>query len=333
MPTSSRKITIGKGNDGTYHASSVCLEHTILDGIHPVTGKRKTNRRTWIAQRAGELQTIFAIRVRAAAVADRRVDLILTCLPEVAAKWSPEEVVWRWSLLFGKTLGIMNRKSLPELAAKKSTVAAWRKRLCSVSWFMRAFNEWLARNINREEQRRGMFWAGRFNCARLEKADVVAAAAAFVGHQLIIPPVGKPQLFPGLRALPEAPQGRIKSPKRLRKSRSPNLTADQKIEICRRLTAGESKESLAAEYGRCTATIERLKKLKDAGAAAISGKHLTKAECAWLRKQLARITPVRAKNGRMTHHPNHIHFFAEEAFGRKLSFQPFTSFCRQLTTH
>lgn len=307
------------------------MEHTILDGIHPESGEKITHRRQWIAKRVGELRDVFAVEVLAVAVGEQEVDVVLTCLPEVAAKWSPEEVVWRWTNLFGNGFGILDRKHFSELAAKKTIVAEWRKRLTSVSWFMRGFNEWLARRINKEEERRGRFWDGRFRCGRVGKQDIKETVEGLEGHRLKLPPTRKQSLFPGIKALPESEADhKPVAKRRKRKVRGRWLTPDQKIEICRRLSKGESVADLAKEFNRSPHVISNLEKLKTEDSATIAGAKLNEAEKSRLRKLALRQKPRRARNGRLVYTPNDVHALAEKTFGRTLFHRPFEDFCRDL---
>jgi hypothetical protein len=331
MPTSSRKAAIGKGTEGTYRVYSRCLDHVVLDGLHPESGKKITHRRRWIAERVAGLQEHFAVRVEVVVVKGSEVDLILTCLPEVAAKWSPEEVVWRWSSLFGTRLGVMDRTRLSALAGKKPQIGEWRTRLTSVSWFMRAFNEWLARIINKEEGRRGQFWDGRFRCQRLGKEEVAQTVADFEGFRVPVPAYRDARLAPALRSLPDAPP----PPKKKKAGRNvrvgkPWLTVEQKMEIARRLAEGEKAEDLAAEFGRHPATILKLKKPGPMDVAAIAGSRLAESEKRILRKLALRQKPRRARNGRLVFHPIDVHSLAEKTFGRNLAYEPFHQFCREL---
>lgn len=325
-----RKKSIGQGTDGPYHISSRCLGHTVLDGRHPVTGKQIVHRRKWIAGRIAELQGLLAVKVLAASVAEHRVDLFLTCLPRVAAKWKNEEVVWRWLTLFGTSLGPVDRKTMKEIAARKSLVEQWRSRLASVSWFMRGFNEWLARRINQEEERRGQFWAARFDSWKLDPAELKGAVADLEGHRLTIPPFQESRVFPGLATLPAAPIP--PKPRRAAKDRSarqPRMNLDQKAEIFRRIDAGEDPQSVANDMERSLASINHVLRNRSTIKQSL-GRWLNESEKAKLRKLMARHKPRQAKNGRLFYHPNDVHALAESTFGRRLSYQPFEEFCRQL---
>jgi hypothetical protein len=62
--------------------------------------------------------------------------------------------------------------SQAELATLEEIITKWRDRLISISWYMRRFNETVARLANDEDNCTGHFWEGRFKSQALldEKA-------------------------------------------------------------------------------------------------------------------------------------------------------------------
>jgi hypothetical protein len=57
--------------------------------------------------------------------------------------------------------------------------AQYRERLCSVSWFMRLLNEYIARRANKEDNCTGYFWERRFRSQALLNEKAVIAAMAY----------------------------------------------------------------------------------------------------------------------------------------------------------
>ena len=64
------------------------------------------------------------------------------------------------------------------ITANSDKLAERRKRLASLSWFMRCLCENIARAANDEEATSGRFWAGRFNVAELDGAGTARGQAA-----------------------------------------------------------------------------------------------------------------------------------------------------------
>jgi hypothetical protein len=100
--------------------------------------------------------------------------------------WTDEEVVRRWNLIYSVKKALTGEpgdltKHIIELALKKSeTIALWRSRLGSVSWFMKQLNEPIARQANKEDGCKGRFWEGRFKCQRLTDEGAVLACMTYV---------------------------------------------------------------------------------------------------------------------------------------------------------
>ena len=125
------------------------------------------------------LQRIFAIDLCAYAVMSNHYHVVLRVDRDAAQRWSEDEVIRRWSQLFGiplvvAKLGSSDRISDAERAKALEIVEIWRERLHDVSWFMRCLNEYLARRANAEDQCKGRFWEGRFKSqALLDEAGLL----------------------------------------------------------------------------------------------------------------------------------------------------------------
>ena len=117
-------------------ASRRCVRCAFLLGEGP------TNRKEWIEHRLQELAEIFAVAVGGFSVLDNHLHLLVRLDPDVAKSWSDEEVVRRWGRLFPPR--DKSREPLPVTKAwvecrlqDLAWVAEARKRLASLSWFMK----------------------------------------------------------------------------------------------------------------------------------------------------------------------------------------------------
>ena len=101
----------------------------------------------------------------------------------MSQEWPDQEVAHRWWFLFP---GRKDAAGLPEeptaadlqmLTADEERLAERRRRLSSLSWFMRCLAEPIARQANREDGCTGRFWEGRYKCQRLlDEAAVLACS-------------------------------------------------------------------------------------------------------------------------------------------------------------
>ena len=55
-----------------------------------------------------------------------------------------------------------------------------RKRLSSISWFMAALSEYIARRSNREDKCSGRFWEGRFACREITHEGALLVCGMYV---------------------------------------------------------------------------------------------------------------------------------------------------------
>lgn len=185
MPGCARREIVADGEVGVYHCVARCVRRAFLCGLDPASGQSFEHRKDWIEDRLRELAGAFGIDVCGFAVLSNHLHLVLRTRPELAAAWSDEEVIRRWRRLFprrdddGQPAALQQRE-LAGLAADAALVATWRRRLASLSWFMRALCEPIARRANREDRCTGRFWEGRFKCQALLDEAAVLACTVYV---------------------------------------------------------------------------------------------------------------------------------------------------------
>jgi putative transposase len=160
-----------------YHCVSRCVRRAFLCGEDRYTKKNFDHRKSWVVERLELLAEVFAIDICAYAVMSNHVHLVLRVVPERVAEWTDEQVAARVSRVFKSVFAGFD--DMPA-ASRRETVAKWRERLASLSWFMRCLNEWLARKANEEDDCTGRFWEGRFKCQVLLNEGALLACMSYV---------------------------------------------------------------------------------------------------------------------------------------------------------
>lgn len=168
-----------------YHITSRCVRQQFLCGRDPETGRDFSHRREWIRSRVRLAASAFAIEVHAYAIMSNHFHLVVRIAPSKAVNWSDREVVRRWRQVYqgppvidryvqGQPMSRAERVQLHVL------IKTYRARLASISWFMRAINQPIARMANREDDVTGHFWEGRYRSQALLSDRAVLAAMAYV---------------------------------------------------------------------------------------------------------------------------------------------------------
>jgi len=184
MPRS-RKSQIAVEATPYYHCTSRCVRRAFLCGRDDHSGNDYEHRRSWIEQRMLQLAEAYALDICAYAVMSNHYHIVLHVNAAKARAWSDTQVIERWHRLYAGnvlTQHYLAGKDLCEaqLAVIKTLAAEWRERLQSISWFMGALNEDIARQANAEDACAGRFWESRFKSQALLDEKALATCLAYV---------------------------------------------------------------------------------------------------------------------------------------------------------
>ena len=168
-----------------YHCVTRCVRQCYLCGYDKNTGQSFEHRRGWVEKRTLFLSSVYAIDLCAYAVMSNQVHVVLRVDEKSANSLSMREVLIRWHKLHKGTLLTKSylageALSEAELLSVKRTAAVYRKRLFSISWFMRDLNEYIARAANAEDECKGRFWEGRFKSQALLDEKALLSCMVYV---------------------------------------------------------------------------------------------------------------------------------------------------------
>jgi putative transposase len=181
-----RSKYVQEGKVGVYHCTTRCVRRAFLCGFDPHTGRNFSHRKKWIADRLQRLVSIFAVDVSSFSVMANHYHATLRIRPDIVEHWSDYEVASRWLTLCPirckpkKTLNESIEKQIRNLASCPERISVLRKRLCSLSWFIKHLNEFIARAANKEDNVKGRFWESRFKCQALLDKAAIAACMVYV---------------------------------------------------------------------------------------------------------------------------------------------------------
>lgn len=162
-----------------YHCMSRCVRRAYLCGEDLVTGQSYEHRKGWIESRMKYLTRIFGIQICSYAVMSNHYHMVLYVDRERVLGWSEAEVLEQWGILF--PWDSIKTQTLQEAGVCiQERIAVIRERLSNISWFMRAMNEWIARESNLEDACEGRFWEKRFKSQALLDEGAILTAMAYV---------------------------------------------------------------------------------------------------------------------------------------------------------
>jgi REP element-mobilizing transposase RayT len=183
--TRPRKELISLADTPYYHITSRCVRRAFLCGVDHYSGQSFEHRRQWVVDRIRILSSLFAIDVCAYAVMSNHYHLVLKLCPEQLDHLSDEDIMERWCALFRGPLIVQRYRegetlTKPERSTIGEIVNVWRRKLSSISWFMRCLNQPIARQANLEDKCTGKFWESRFTSHALGTEEALLSCMTYV---------------------------------------------------------------------------------------------------------------------------------------------------------
>ena len=179
---SARSLIVQPGQLGHFHCTVRCVQQMFLCGTDRATGTNYQHRRKWIEQRILELTEIFAVSVHSFAVMSNHLHLVLTVDPEQVRSWDDWDVAKRGVALYRRAHENDDKRHARALVWRDipEQIAKLRRRLGSLSEFMKALNEYTVKAANKEAGRKGNFWDDRYGCQALLDEGALLAAMVYV---------------------------------------------------------------------------------------------------------------------------------------------------------
>lgn len=161
------------------------LRCAFLCGEDHFTGKNFDHRKQWVIERLRELDRVFTIDICAYAIMSNHTHLVLRINQEQAESLTEDDLIKRWKRLYKLPVLIQRYQkgecsTQAELIKVDEILEEWRQRLMSLSWYMSALNEYLARRANEEDKCTGRFWEGRFKSQALLDEAAVLTCMSYV---------------------------------------------------------------------------------------------------------------------------------------------------------
>lgn len=180
-----RKDIIDLSATNTYHCISRCVRGAFLCGKDKISGKDFSHRRKMIVERMKFLSKYFSIDVCAFAVMSNHYHIVLAVNQEAAMAMTELQVAQFYTSIYKSGKSLVEPYFNDDLTAEGKILAQqiirnWRERLCSISWFMRALNESIAKFANKEDGKKGHFWQERFTSQALLDDTALIACMAYV---------------------------------------------------------------------------------------------------------------------------------------------------------
>lgn len=183
LMTLARKYLISPEDTPYYHIMTRCVRRAFLCGKDKYSGNCYEHRRQLIVDRIKQLAEVFNIDVCAYAIMSNHYHLVLKI--NSTGNWDDKQVLAYWSQLC--TPKYICQKFLnnepqgkAELEMVYQQIDIYRKRLMSISWFMKLLNEHIAKQANLEDKVTGSFFESRFKSQALLDERALLTCMAYV---------------------------------------------------------------------------------------------------------------------------------------------------------
>src|SRR5688572_25214278 len=131
-----RKSLICLSDTPYYHVIARCVRRAWLCGFDAYARKDYSHRKRWVMQRLHYLSNVFAIDLCAYAIMSNHYHLVVRVNRDLAAGLTQEDVVRRWTRLFGTPPLIQRWQDGDATAAERvlteQLIECWRKRLIDI---------------------------------------------------------------------------------------------------------------------------------------------------------------------------------------------------------
>jgi REP element-mobilizing transposase RayT len=186
MARTNRRDVLADQDIQVVHCVNRCVRRAFLCGNDELTGKNFDHRRGLIRKRLEFLAGIMGIEILGYAVMNNHFHAVLRNRSDVVATWSDAEIARKWWMLCPLRKNEDGSPAEPTdtelkaIRADRKSLKEKRRRLSSISWFMRFVSERIAKDSNREDKCTGRFWEGRFKAQVLLDDAAILACLQYV---------------------------------------------------------------------------------------------------------------------------------------------------------